>query len=315
MPELELDPRDTIDRNAEQELFAGLVSSATARMLVISDKRDRGKSTLLRRLQYNCVRVIKPPIPVCLVDLDNLPEASSFAFVKTIVTGLKIDDKFPKYISLNNARVAKNFGPFDTSGAEMSGQVSVGGDFVARDKVIHGNEIIQIAQREFSDAMEEIARKKCIEAFFEDLRVLCATQTIVMLLDHWEKCNINVRKWIRNTFMGEHCFHPDKNMRPAKLAVVVAGNTFDEAKEPSGIRDKEFIDLFNDDEHEHNETILSKASLSEWENAHIREFLKQNGVVRNVSDEDIDYLRSCLKRGMTFSQIRDISKSISSGDT
>jgi hypothetical protein len=345
MPELELDPRDTIDRKAEQELFADLVSFATsARILVISDKIDRGKSTLLRRLEYNCKRVIKPPLPACLVDLGKSDLLSPFAFIDEIVRDLKIDERFPKFIPLKNARGAKNFSPFDTSDVDMLGQVavksqidtgggsnirgnvSVAGDFVGRDKVVHGDVVEgdkiggdkivvqQITRGEFTDVQEEIARKKCIEAFFDDLRVLCATQPIVMLLDHWEKCNYDLREWIRNTFMGEHCFHPDKNLRPAKLAVVVAGNIFDEAKERFGIRDKEFIDLFKD-EQEHNEAVLSRASLSDWESDHIREFLKQNGYFKNVSDEDIDYLRSCLKRGMTFGRIRDISKSISSGDT
>jgi hypothetical protein len=330
MPEPELHPRDTIDRKIEQELFAGLVSFATrARMLVISDKRDRGKSTLLRRLRYNCERVIKPPVPACLVDLQDFSEATPFAFVIKIVAGLEIDDKFPKFTSLNNARVAKNFDPFDTSGAEMpgyaaKGQIGTGGGAyvagnVSANKVIgrdsyEGAKVVQnISRGEFTEIQEEIARKWCIEAFFDDLRVLCATQPIVMLVDHWEKCNYDLREWIRNSFMAGHCIHPNMNLRPAKLAVVVAGNTFDEAKERFGIRDMEFIDLFKD-ESEHNETVLSHASLSDWGNDHIREFLKQNGHDKNMSDEDIDFLRLKLKRGMTFSQIRDISKSISSGD-
>jgi len=327
MPDPELDPRDTIDRKAEQELFAGLVGFATqARMLVISDKLDRGKSTLLRRLEYNCKWEIKS-VTACLIDLEpsstnekskigkRLPEASPFAFVEKIVAGLSVDERFPKFIPLNKARAEKNFAPFETAEAQMTGQVIVKGELKGEAtgiKIVQPA-VVQFTREEFTDVQEEIARKKCVEAFFDDLRVLCATQSVVLLLDHWERCNYDLREWIRNTFMGNHCFASDKNLRPARIAFVVAGNIFDKAKERFGIRDREFIDLFKD-EHEHNETVLSRASLSDWDSDHIREFLEQNGYTRNVSDEDIDYLRGCLRRGMTFRQIRDISKSISSMD-
>lgn len=307
MPELELDPRDTIDRTVEQELFANLVSFETAaRMLVISDRRGRGKSTLLRRLVYNCKREIKPAVPACLIDLADLsdsPDTTEFAFIAKVVSGLKIDQLFPKFIALNRARGERNYGPFETDSASMYGQVTAKGEVrgdVTGLKIIQPA-VVQLAAGEFTPAQEQYARQKCIEAFFEDLRVVCAARPIVILLDHWEGCNHDLREWITDAFLQQHCFHATKAQRPAKLAVVVAGNSYDGADERFGIRDQEFVDLFKD-EPEYNETVLSKASLSDWEADHVREFLKLHRYT-NVTDEDIDYLRHKLKKGLTLQQI------------
>lgn len=304
MPEPELDPKDTIDRNAEQELFANLVSFAmSARILVISDKLDRGKSTLLKRLQYNCKYEIKPAIPACLVDLKDFPDAAPFALVEKIVTGLKIEDRFPKFSPLNVARGSRNFAPFDSGAATVHGKVTVKGEQQGKSAgiLIEEAAVVQLAPAEWTAVQEDIAQKKCIEAFFDDLRVLCATQPIVIILDHWEKCTYDLREWIKNTFMGEHCVHPDKNLRPGKLAVVVAGNSHEKAKEKFGIRNDEFVHLFNN-EQEYKDTVLSIRSLSDWDSKHVREFLEQHGY-DNVSDEDIDMLRDCLKRGRTLRHI------------
>lgn len=289
---MELDPRDMIDRVAEQELFAELISLASpARMLVINDKLGRGKTTLLQRLQYNCKYEIKPAVPVCLVDLKDLkdsPEASPLAFVDRIIAGLKIDDKFPKFIKLNNARLRKDPIFFDTQG-EQGGQSA-------------GILIEEAAQ-------EAIAQKKCVGAFFEDLCVLCASQPVAILLDHWEKCNHNLQEWIRDTFMKEHCFGPNRNLRPTRLAIVVAGNSHDQAKENFGVRLDELAELFNNQQ-EYNETVRSIRSLSEWDENHVREFLKQHGY-DNVSNEDINMFRDCLKRGKTLRQIVEVAKALS----
>jgi hypothetical protein len=86
---LGFDPRDLIDREAEQELFQVLVSfTSPARMLTICDKGGRGKSSLLKSLQYNCRYKIKPAVPACLIELDHLEEPSLFVFVAKVVEGL-----------------------------------------------------------------------------------------------------------------------------------------------------------------------------------------------------------------------------------
>ena len=309
MPDTEIDPKDTIDRAAEQELFAKLVSFTTpARMLVISDKRDRGKSTLLNRLRYNCKYEISPLIPVGLVDLKELSDSSPFAFIEELIDSLNIPERFSKYFKLNKARVAKDFSPFDTendkqptsiggSGAVISGDVVVNGNFAGRDYIVNPP-----PPADFTSGQENIARKRCIEAFVDDLRVFCAKERIVILIDHWEQGNYDLREWIRTTFVSEYCFNSDINLRPDKLAIVIAGDTYDIAEQKFGIREDEFSQVFKGDVKEFNEIILSRRSLSDWESGHVRDFLSQNGF-KNFSEQDIDIFRDVLKTGRTLRQI------------
>lgn len=334
MPQFVIDPRDTIDRKAEQEQFTRhLISFAPnepARMLVIRDKAGLGKSTLLRRLHYTCRFQINPPIPASLVDLGQLASPSPFAFVEKVVEGLGTDDRFPNFIALNNARGVKNFAPFDTTGADafgavmgrekigtgggaiVLGNVISGGDVVMRDKHVHGDEVnitvLPDTRTEFNDAQEQIARKKCIDAFLGDLRASCASQAMVILLDHWEKCSYDLREWIRNTLLRQHCFSPSKDLRPDKLAIVVAGDTYDPAKVAFGIREREFEDLFGDSE-AYSNTVLSIESLSKWEEEHVKAFLRLHGYVE-AEDMDIHFLRERLLKGNTLDEILNAYMSI-----
>ena len=56
MPLQELNfPSDFINRTAEQDMFKGLMEfSGHARLFVVEDKLDTGKSALLELLKYQC---------------------------------------------------------------------------------------------------------------------------------------------------------------------------------------------------------------------------------------------------------------------
>src|SRR5438034_262956 len=87
----DLNPIDHIDRNAEQELFRTLVSFKTpARILTICDQGGRGKSSLLKRLTYNCEHEEKPSVPSCLLELDKVTDPSPFAFAFAVATGFAV---------------------------------------------------------------------------------------------------------------------------------------------------------------------------------------------------------------------------------
>jgi hypothetical protein len=306
MPEPDLDPRDTIDREAEQELFAGLVSFKTpARMLVISDTVDRGKSTLLRRLEYNCKWVINPPVSACLVDLSQLKDPSPFGFIEEVVKGLNIEQRFSKFSGLNKARKEGDYKPFEDGGGTARGETIAGklsggtaiGQQVNIDS-LHGNVTIT---RELTDGQEYYARQKCIEGFFEDLRGVCATQPLTILLDAWESCNYDLRRWITGTLMRQHCFNPDKNLRPDKLIVVLAGDSYDKVKIRYGIRDDEFANMFTS-EQELAASVQSIKSLGDWTIKHLRAFLEQNGYI-NVPDDGVILCQKRLKEGTTLRRI------------
>jgi len=298
------DPRNFIDRQAEQELFRDLVSfTSPARMLTICDKGARGKSSLLKRLQYNCKYEIRPPVHACLIALDQLANTSRFELINKIRDELK-GVAFPKFDQLNNARMAHDFTPFELRTFESRNRISVEGPVEREARVvadvIHTTYTPFTPEQQITAEQQTFAQNKCLEAFFEDLRVICATQPIVLLFDAWERCYLELREWITDELLRNHCFNRDKNLRPANLAIVLASRPHGK-EQRHGLREGEFIRLFAD-EQEYAAIVLSRTSLSDWDSEHVRDFLDQNEIT-NVDDDDINYIRYSLKKGKTLLQI------------
>jgi len=311
-----LDPRDLIDRKAERELFGELVSfTSSARMLTIGDTGGRGKSALLRRLKYNCQYEIKPQVSACLIDLSDLHDAFAFSLVSTMVDQFSVSTPFARFKQLDEARRLKDFSVFAQGAktdyrdprslpqiqatatvAESTGE----GSTVAG---IHANyATFNVAQSpEFTDEQEQLARQRCVEAFLEDLRVISATQPLAIIFDAWERCNLPLRAWIRDEFFAKQCFNPDPNLRPDKLAIVVAGRPHNPADAPFGLRQDDFRPLFKDDQ-EHVKIVLSIRSLSEWGYDHVREFMILNGC-REPDEDAIRFIQSKLKANWSLEKI------------
>jgi hypothetical protein len=290
----DLDPRDHIDRKAEQELFLELVTfQSPARILTICDRGGRGKSSLLKRLRYNCQNEVKPPVPSCLVELDKLGDPSPFALATAVATGFRlrgedVGARFAKFKSLNSAREAKNFGPFEDGGASQaaargpSGRAAVrtmhaGSNIGQQTNIKAENATVNIgAGPEFTEDQEQRAKEACVEAFFDDLRSICASRAMVLMLDGWERCNSTLSRWIVDRLLADHVLHPTLEMRPKRLAVVIAGRPYVPAQIPFGWRTDELREFF-DSEDDFAATVRSVRSLSEWDNDHIREFMVLNG--------------------------------------
>jgi hypothetical protein len=317
----DFDPKNLIDRHAEQELFRNLMTfTLPARMLTIRDGGGRGKSSLLKRLQYNCRREIRPAIPACLIELDQLVDPSPFEFVKQAVERINIPGRFAKFQALNVPRTLKDFTVFGqgidprfreprvgaSTQATVGVQGSLGEGAMAVANYTHNeNPTFQYLQKaEFTDEQERLARQLCVEAFFEDLRVDCAVQPMVLILDTWERCNIQLRDWIVDEMLANHCFHQNTNLRPDKLAIVVAGRPYDPTATKTGLRDDEFRPLFDTDQ-DFADTVLSRKSLSEWSNDHIKEFLVLNSY-NAPTETTISLIQEQLRSGASLLDILSI---------
>jgi hypothetical protein len=331
----ELDPRSLIDRQVEQEVFTELlpgpsqVNASSARVLVIGDRGGRGKSALLRRLLYNCRYEIKPPVNGCLISLDNLEDTSPFAFIKALHDGLKpvpdvdVRDRFAKFKQLNEARASKDDGAFRSQPAWSLGQGIVGTSLAgtmapgARNAGvsieapnIRTQNIYQSGQAaDWTAEQEYRAREKCIDAFFEDLRAVCATHAIVVLLDAWERCNIELREWIRDVFLGDRCLHPNPNLRPARLSIVIAGRHYD-PKTPYGLRVDEFRPLFGSQQ-EYEAMVRDRRSLSDWDYEHVKQFMVNHGLDA-PSDLEVAMIQEKLKQGRSLYYVLDLIQAIAS---
>ena len=324
----ELDPRDLIDRTAEQEVFRGIVprtegadaSPRQARMLTICDRGGRGKSSLLKRLLYNCQFDLKPQASGCIVELDRLAaNPSPFFLIRSIhegltkVTGADIRDRFAKFQRLNAARELRDFSLFEeegtgSSGVRVSAMASIGsvseGSRAAGVNLEHvqNAQITQTYQRaEFTEEQELRAQQKCVEAFFDDLRVVCATQSVVVMFDTWERCNLQLRDWIRDEFLANHTLNPDPNMRPDRLLVVVAGRPYEPPDTRYGLRSDEFRPLFDSTE-DLEATVRSVKELSQWEAEHVSRFMVLNGCPA-PGEEEIQFIQSKLSLGWSLEKI------------
>jgi hypothetical protein len=317
----DLDPRDLIDRNAEQELFRGLVTYQTAaRILMICDGGGRGKSSLLKRLRYNCEHEIKPAVLSCLLEIDKLGERdpSPFAFARAVVEGFtvrsaEVGARFGKFNTLNGARIQRSLTPFEDGGGELiatdprlvgralTGTMSGGKTIGVEYNVEHADTVQLPGRPEFTEDQEQRARERCVEALFDDLRSICAEHPLVLMLDGWERCNLTLREWIVSRVLASHVLHLNKEMRPTKLAVVIAGRPHVPRETPFGLRTDEFRQFFDSDD-DFSEMVLSIRSLSEWESEHIREFMVLNGCPE-PTEAQVTVIREMLSAGESLEKI------------
>jgi hypothetical protein len=323
-------PEDHIDRVAEQELFRNLITyQSPARILTVCDQGGRGKSSLLKRLKYNCRREIRPPMPCCLLELDKLGERdpSAFNFAQSVVEGFAvrgedITKRFANFNRLNDARLAKDFSPFEDDSRTfrtrdprvMASAVATTVTGEATATTVHqgGTNIgvnmerayIQMGARDFTEEQDKRARDRCIDALFDDLRSICATRPMVLLLDSWEKCNLSLRDWIFEEMLGNHVLNLDTDLRPDKFAIIIAGRPHVPGQVQYGLRHDDFRAWFDSDE-DFAECVLSIKSLSEWDNEHIREFMVINGH-REPTENDVNFIREKLIRGWSLEKIAQL---------
>jgi hypothetical protein len=303
----QLQPQDTIDRTAEKEIFAKLLGECPqARLLTICDAGARGKSSLLRLLEYNCRRQMTPAVSASIVVLDQLDDPTALGFVTRVVGGLPVAsrDRFENFVRLSHALAIRDASAFD-GGASLRwleqlkafGKVEVGRQEGGTAAALYAQQanIHVAAPVPFTEDLLQLARQSCVEAFFDDLRTICATDPLVLFLDAWEKCDTGLRIWLRDEFIATHCLDEDLERRSTLLAVVVAGRPHHPRTERHGLRPDDFRDLVRTDA-EFEEAVRSIRELSKWTKDHVREFFLLNGCDA-PKDDDIDMLQRKLREG------------------
>ena len=283
----EFSPENMIDREVEQEIFDRLLKlEDDARLLIISDKGGRGKTMLLKRLHYNCV--YRHDLPVALVELQSLRDPSPFTLIEEFHRNL-IDVspnlRFPRFDELNDARKLKDAarlgaraglieGRVDARAAEVSGSS-------ARFIGVQMNNPTIIGAPEWTPEMEDNARRKCLQAFFDDLKEICEETTVVLLLDTWDGGNSELKRWIELVLLRHHCFK--RETRPARLVLVLTGR-------PEGFPN--FKDQLAD---QYPKLVRSIESFGEWNLDHVRAFLKIHGYEK-IEEEDLQRIRAGINK-------------------
>jgi hypothetical protein len=288
-----------IDREFEQELFEKLLGlSDESRILAIRASGGMGKSSLLEKFQYRC-KVIKPRIPVSLVALDQLPDASSLAVIRQIVQQLsRLGADFPMFNKNESDRIAgdflsiRAFLDLDKASFRYAKDVHIRGINVERaERVSISGEAPKLTAEQ-----DTLAQGASVNAFFTDLEQYCQEHTAVIMLDAYERCNKQLQHWILEHFLEQLCF--DMEQRPGRLVVVLAGRELPTFELQWAMEDCSRI-------------VRSVKQMSTWERRHVEECLRVHDY--DYTPEIIDSFYRLVQVGLPPSQVVQAIQSLMLG--
>jgi hypothetical protein len=291
------DPDGIIDRHDEQQLFHQLLAfQDDTRVLTITDGSGRGKSALLKLLEHTCT-LRAPPVPACLVELDDPQHNDLYKVGLRLAQGLRNLGCFTDLLKLEDRAVEHLFG-----GATSSGSVTVekveGGEVAGNKYEIAGD--AHFTAGAITPDMEARLRTRSVELFHEGVRELGREQPVVLLFDAYEYCGQDVRQWITE-LLRDHVFAPGEERR---LLVVVAGQKVPTATIKLMVGER------------YDALVRARDALSPWEHEHVREFLEANHV-KDYDDDDVDYLVKQLAKGRSIrwalQVVRDVNAEESAG--
>lgn len=304
----EIDPAEAIDRDVEQEEFTKLVrftAGEDARLLIIKDKADSGKTTLLRRLRYNCERILEPSKAVCLISLDDANITSPFELIKRAVESFSSPDfdtftalNFAGFQACNRNRMKHIFSQVDTTSPTYAGTVNAQNAQLGTGTVTAGNyfnnpqNVTIHPGPEWNDEQNELAREDCINEFFKDLKAIGDQTPVVMLLDSFdERCQRPVRDWILKKLVSI-CF--DLKNRPSQFVLVLAGR----GELPDFSKKPAYASL-----------IKSRSSLENWTKEHVRDFLRVHDF-DGLTDKEFEMIWEKVQNGEAIGRVLPLAKFI-----
>ncbi len=277
-----------IDREAEAELFRQLLRFEDGRrLLTITDRGGRGKSTLLKKLEYICDWDMD--VPCARVELDRITGMSDFDVVDTMRRSFGEDLSLGRFDRLNTARLLKDRSCLEAGVVDMRGaSVQAGGVVAASATVIHGDvrgSVIGVPGQ-WSDELEQAARQRCVDAFLEDLDDAALERPLVILVDTVdEKSPLTLRKWIMKSLVKRRFVNVDTH--ESKLVLVLAGRTVG-----PDLKRRIGAEAFE-------RSVKSIESLSEWKLEHVRDFLTMHGYSQ-LTDEDVGAVHGFIATGSSL---------------
>jgi hypothetical protein len=291
---IEPDGGQVIDREAEAELFRELLQFADQRRLfLISDRKHRGKTTLLRKLKYQC-DWSNPRIACALVRLDDLQDSNPYALVEAVYEELQLAGvAFAAFQQYRDAIRRRDAAPFVSQGsANFGGAYITGGQaagVIANYKVAAETVVVNTATAAWDPGLETYAREAAIREFFRELREACRTQTVVCLLDTVdEQANRTLVSWVLEKFVRAQLL--DSPNPPDRLLLALAGRS-----EQS---------LFPPYRRNYPQRVHSLEGLGAWSNEHVRAFLELNRPAGATqwppTDVEIEFLRTRINSGDTL---------------
>ncbi len=283
-----------IDRDDELAAFCALSNQVSApRVLLIKDVPGTGKSELMKLFKHHASYERDPPLPAALIQLERGQDR--FWLVDRIASQL-IDWglPLPTYSELNDKRRTEDYRPFGgpaprSGDVDISVKAAVDRGTVGKGAIVAGiyDSNIYVLPDRGTGGWDEVARKACISAFLDDLDVACREQSVVILLDQYERKSDDIHTWLVGA-LRNRVFATSGGY--FGLVLVFAGNHVP-VSELKGILRDAFASV-----------VCSIDRLSDWEDHHVREWLNRLAV--SYHEEDIPFIRKRLSVGWTLSQIR-----------
>jgi len=293
--------RKLIDREHEQREFQSLMTfESSIRIFMIQDEQGgMGKSLLLETLKTHC---FEQEAAVCLIKFEeDFEYKSPFLFIQHIVEELKAFDlQFPQFDKMEIARKTGDLNSiyrFTT----VEGSVNLEGatfDFASKVEVTGvriDTQYVTINSTELRPEHERDAQERSIDAFFNDLRVICTTRPVVVMIDTYEKCRLlshsddnwqKLEAWLLRRLI-KLLFDFEK--RPSRLLLIIAGR---EVPNSDDI-------LVNSTRYAEVVKIIDEMSL--WQREHVIEYLNLIGF--RYEPKHVDMFCNMIELGVSLLEL------------
>jgi hypothetical protein len=130
---------------------------------------------------------------------------------------------------------------------------------------------------------QEVAREVVIRCFVQDLQRYCADHPVVIMLDSYERSELEIKAWIENFL--ENYFYDLANPF-GKLILVIAGRE---------------IPSFQIPKDDYEALVRSVSELKKWEKRHVEECLSAHGF--DYTPKDLDTFFNLITMGIPPSEV------------
>lgn len=187
---------------------------------------SRGKSSLLRRLEYDCK---KHGVATARLPLDEFKDHRPFAAIEAMNVPLEARVRLSAFDEVNEAISNRDAEHIKRIARRRRGE---GRDdiTVAENANIFGGTVIgksvenehNYGQPEMSPELRRRAERLGVEAWLDDIDAATRAAPLVLMFDAYEKCRpeTELRQWLEDRLLMGCCPNPD---RWKQLVLVVAG--------------------------------------------------------------------------------------------
>ena len=295
------DPSMIVDREGDLAAFATMLTlDSPQRVMVVSDRRGRGKTDLLRKLRHQC-EWRNPPVSAALFDFEARGVTTDIEIVECLAEQLRDAAgglELANYERLSQARLIGDVGKFAQEWSVMSGSINLtsaqlSGEAQAAGIInnIHIEHVASMTTPEWNEALDKHARRLCKEAFFSDLLEATRESPVVLIFDTVNSADQDMRRWLVNELLRRRLL---ANWQEHHLLLILAGTDVDQLLEPLVAMSE-------------GARLLPASPLHEWGPDEVRAFLAAHGIDGFV-DKEVESIQNVIAAGLSLVKALQIAE-------